>query len=163
MNILTSKYLSYLLIIVQISMLAFVNLTVPEINNLNVSIKYFILILFLISSIVWIFFYRFVTYICLRLCGIQDLKSKVYFNNIIYSSLIINTLQFFLSAKLSIDTSNFWLRIINPGNVLTLVMLALYLNFFESKKPKQISLFLGILILLNILSQILTSYMGVSK
>lgn len=56
MNILTSKYLSYLLIIVQISMLTFVNLTAPEINNLNVSMKYFILILSLISSIVGIFF-----------------------------------------------------------------------------------------------------------
>lgn len=56
MFFLNSKYLSWILITIQVLILSFVNLTVDEVSIVAVSVKYLVLIISIVSGIVSVFF-----------------------------------------------------------------------------------------------------------
>ena len=161
MFFLNSKYLSWILITIQVLILSFVNLTVDEVSIVAVSVKYLVLIISIVSGIVSVFFYKFVMYLCLTMSGIFELKREYFFNNIIYSSLILNTSQLFLLKYMNIDTTNFFIRMFSPVNILTLIVLFFYLKNIESITTKQIYVFIVLLVILNFTAQIISNYIGV--
>ena len=100
-------------------------------------------------------------YLCLTMSGIFELKREYFFNNIIYSSLILNTSQLFLLKYMNIDTTNFFIRMFSPVNILTLIVLFFYLKNIESITTKQIYVFIVLLVILNFTAQIISNYIGV--